>query len=255
VTDVSVRFGGLVAVANLSCRVESSEIVGIIGPNGAGKTTLLNAISGFVRVDRGGRIVFGDEDLLRRPAHVRAELGLGRTFQNLELCPRDSVIDNVLAGAHLRYRTSAVWAMLGWPRDRTESDELAADARRVLRTFRIAEWTDARVADVPYPVKKRVQICRALMGRPAMLLLDEPGSGMTPAEKQQLREMLLELRQTTGIAMLVIEHDVGFLTAMCDRLLALNFGHLIAEGSCEEVTAHKEVVDAYLGTALADGQP
>jgi branched-chain amino acid transport system ATP-binding protein len=157
------------------------------------------------------------------------------------------VIDNVLAGATQRYAVSAVWDFFGSLPARAQEKALREEARNHLAFFEIDGWSDAVVASVPYAVKKRLQICRALMGKPRVLMLDEPASGMSPPEKERLSRALLALHKHASLSILIIEHDVGFLTGMCQRLIALNFGKLLAEGSCAAVTRDPKVIEAYLG--------
>jgi len=230
VRDVSVSFGGLQALVGFECEVQASEIVGIIGPNGAGKTTLLNALSRFVRVNRGARIRFRGYDLLGCRAHKVPALGIGRTFQGPELSSRDTLLDNVLVGGYLRPRPP-------WSR--------RADVRA-------ERWASLKVTEVPYPIQKRAQICRAMLARPRLLLLDEPAAGITAEEKQQIAEALVQLRQRTGVALFVIEHDVGFLSSICQRMIALDFGRKIASGSVSEVVNDPAVRRSYLGESDDD---
>jgi branched-chain amino acid transport system ATP-binding protein len=241
VRDVSVSFGGLQALVGFDCEVEASEIVGIIGPNGAGKTTLLNALSRFVRVNRGARIRFGDHDLLGCRAHKVPVLGIGRTFQGPELSSRDTLLDNVLVGGYLR-------AQPPWSR----RADVRAEAGDLLRAFGMERWASLKVTEVPYPIQKRAQICRAMLGRPRLLLLDEPAAGITAEEKQQMAETLVQLRQRTGVALFVIEHDVGFLSSICQRMIALDFGRKIASGSVSEVVNDPAVRRSYLGESDDD---
>jgi branched-chain amino acid transport system ATP-binding protein len=244
---LSVAFGGLQALSEVSCRLRRNEILGIIGPNGAGKTTLLNAISGFVRCTPGASLRIMGQDAIRLRPFRRSRLGLGRTFQSLELSPLDTVLDNVLAGADVRYSRPAEVDLFGsWP-GRSDERALRDEAIGHLAFFEIDGWRDADVASVPYAVKKRLQICRALMARPQVLMLDEPASGMSATEKEKLSQALLALQRQSGLSMLVIEHDVGFLVGISHRLLALNFGSVLAEGPCASVTRNPRVIEAYLG--------
>jgi branched-chain amino acid transport system ATP-binding protein len=244
---LSVAFGGLQALSDVSCHLANGEILGIIGPNGAGKTTFLNAISGFVRTAPGARLEIFGKDASQLRSFSRSRLGLGRTFQSLELSPRDTVLDNVLAGAAMRYRTSGVWDFLGGIASRAQDRELTQEALEHLAFLEIDGWRHAAVGSVPYAVKKRLQICRALMAKPRILMLDEPASGMSPSEKERLSHALLALHAHTGLSLLVIEHDVGFLTGMCQRLIALNFGKILTDGPCATVIRDPRVIEAYLG--------
>jgi ABC-type branched-subunit amino acid transport system ATPase component len=228
---VSVSFGGVHALSEVDCDVHEGEILGILGPNGAGKTTLLNALSRLVAVGRGAALRFSGRDITRARPHELARLGLARTFQGIELSPADTLLDNVLTGAHVR-------------RGRGARDE----AQALMGTFGIERWSERPARDAPYAVGKRAQICRALLCRPQLLLLDEPAAGMTAGEKDQLREALAGVHRETGVALAVIEHGVGFLTRLADRLLALNFGRVIAAGTVATVVKDPHVIEAYLGT-------
>jgi ABC-type branched-subunit amino acid transport system ATPase component len=236
---ITVTFGGVKALSDVSCRVEASEIVGIIGPNGAGKTTLLNVLSRFTRARDGARVSLGGVDLLRRRPRELARLGLARTFQTPEMSPSSSVWANVLMGAHSRLVTTAS-VRAGRP----EVDE---EAWHFLGVLGIERWARAAMDEVPYATRKRAEICRALLAHPTLLLLDEPASGMSSLEKVQLAQALRAVHDETGAAVLIIEHDVGFLAGLCDRLIALNFGIKIADGSPDEVVGDETVIDAYLG--------
>jgi branched-chain amino acid transport system ATP-binding protein len=236
VRNVSVTFGGLQALVDFECDVEEGEILGIIGPNGAGKTTLLNALSRLVRVGRGASIRFAGHELMKRSAHQVPGLGLGRTFQAPELSSRDTLLDNVLVGGYLRH--PAPWGRMA---------AIRVEAEALLRSFGIDRWARLRTADVPYPVQKRAQICRAMLLRPRMLLLDEPAAGITAEEKRQMADALVGLHQRTGVALFLIEHDVGFLTSICRRMIALDFGRKIASGSVADVINDPAVRRAYLG--------
>lgn len=243
VRNASVSFGGLQALAGVDCEVAPSEIVGIIGPNGAGKTTLLNVLSRLVRVNAGASVEFAGHNVLRRRAHQLAGLGLARTFQGAELASRDTLLDNVLIGAHRRYQSvKRPWGL------RALHTGIRADAEALLHTFGIEQWGGLAAKDAPYPIQKRAQICRAMLSRPTLLLLDEPAAGISADEKGQMRDALLEAHRNTGVALLIIEHDVSFLTSMCQRMIALNFGRKIAGGPVAEVIRHPAVVESYLGT-------
>ena len=248
VNDVSVAFGGLQALSNVTFDVKAGEILGIIGPNGAGKTTLLNVLSRFTRPAKGARIRLGTTELLSTPADRLVDAGLGRTFQSVELSAADTVLDNVLAGASRAYeRSGLAWCFLGDLRKRAQRDEARDLALSTLDLFGVAQYALQRARDVPYAVQKRTQVCRALMGRPKLLLLDEPASGMEQGEKHELREALMRQHAGSGMSMIVIEHDVSFLTRMCRRMLALDFGKVIAFGTAPEVVGAPAVVSAYLG--------
>jgi branched-chain amino acid transport system ATP-binding protein len=233
---ISVTFGGVKALLDVSCHVERSEVVGIIGPNGAGKTTLLNVLSRLARAADGATVSLDGADLLKRRPRELAVLGLARTFQTPEISASSSVWSNVLMGAHTRFGVRGA--------GRRAVDE---EAWHFLTILRIERWANALMGDVPYATRKRAEICRGLLAHPRLMLLDEPASGMSSPEKQELAEALRVVHGETGTAFLIIEHDVGFLVGLCDRLIALNFGIKIADGRPKDVVADETVIDAYLG--------
>lgn len=243
VRNASVSFGGLKALDDVDFEVGSSEIVGVIGPNGAGKTTLMDALSRLVSLNPGATVRFAGHDLLGCKAHQVAELGMGRTFQGAELSSRDTLLENVLVGGHLRYRAGK------WPwASRAAHAQISATAQGLLRTFGVERWGEVAAKDAPYPIQKRAQICRAMMSRPTLLLLDEPAAGISAEEKRLMTEALLEYHRQSGAALLIIEHDVGFLTSMCHRMIALNFGRKVTSGPVAEVIRHPAVIESYMGT-------
>jgi ABC-type branched-subunit amino acid transport system ATPase component len=248
VTNVSVRFGGLAALRDVTFGVSAGEIFGIIGPNGAGKSTLLNVMSRLIRPTPGARIVFDGHELLGKRPHEVPRLGMGRTYQSIELSPTGTVLDNVLAGATIAYDSNLIWTFLGDFADRRRTADLTETTLAHLARLDILDFAHRPAADVPYAVKKRLQVCRAMMAAPKLLLLDEPASGMDAGEKRLLLDCLKRLHQTSGTTIVVIEHDVGFLASICDSMLALEFGKVLAVGPVAEVTSSPAVIAAYLGT-------
>ncbi len=248
VTDVSVAFGGLRALRDVTFDVARGDIFGIIGPNGAGKSTLLNVLSRLTRPAAGARIVFDGQNLLAKRPHEVSFAGLGRTFQSLEISPNATVLDNVLVGAVTTFASNVIWTFLGDFFDRPHARTLRQAALGHLATLGIDNWAHAKASDAPYAVKKWMQLCRALMTNPKLLLLDEPASGMGATEKSLLQDCLVHLQASTGVTIIVIEHDVGFLASMCTRMLALDFGKVLTVGSVSQVTNSPAVIAAYLGT-------
>jgi len=248
ISNVSVSFGGLSALRDVAMNVEKGEIFGIIGPNGAGKSTLLNVISRFIKPATGAAMTFDKNNILALRAHDMSRIGIGRTFQSIEISPAGTVLENIMAGATLSYRNGVLSTFLGDFQDQQLTHDLKQTALEHMGRLNITEFAERPADDVPYAVKKRLQVCRALMCNPRLLLLDEPASGMDPTEKSLLLDCLRRLHQTTDLTIVIIEHDVGFLSSLCGRLLALEFGKVIATGSVSEVTNSPKVIAAYLGT-------
>ncbi len=247
----SIRFGGVQAADGISIALGEWEIVGVIGPNGAGKTTTFNIITGFYRPDQGS-VWFRGRDVTRWSVHERAAAGMGRTFQNIGLVKGSSVKENLKSAQHLRADYSSVAGMIGLPHTVEAERELTERAEALLEMLGLADLGAARVADLPYGVRKRVELAAVLATDPDVLLLDEPSSGMGPEEAHELGDTLLELRRRFGLSILMIEHHVPLVVRVCDYVYCLNFGQLLAEGSPDEVRRHPEVVRAYLGEAADD---
>ena len=242
VAGLVVRFGGIVALDEVTLRIEPGEVVGIIGPNGAGKTTLFNAICGFVR-PHAGRIDYRGEPLLGTAPHRLARLGIARTLQGLGLWPGLTVQENVVAGS--TRRPGLLSSVLALPHaDRFES-ELAARARDILDRLGIASYAAAYPRTLSYGVQKRVIIARALMAAPSLLLLDEPVSGLSARDIDELAALIAELRTRMSVA--VVEHHLDFVMAICDRVAVLNLGRVIASGTPKEIRDDPQVATAYLG--------
>jgi branched-chain amino acid transport system ATP-binding protein len=248
VEGLTVRFGGVTALHGLDLAVGEFEIVGIIGPNGAGKTTCFNALSGFVR-PAAGRVRFQGRDITRLPVHRRAALGIGRTFQNVGLVKGQRVRENLLTAQHRRATAGPLGGLLGVPAADADDRRLGAAADRWLERLDLRDVAAERAADLPYGVLKRVELAAVLATEPSLLLLDEPTSGMGPEESEAFGDLLLELRVELGLTILVIEHHVPLVSRLCDHVLCLSFGELLAEGTADEVRADPAVVTAYLGSA------
>jgi branched-chain amino acid transport system ATP-binding protein len=248
VQEVGVRFGGIVALDGVSFDVEAGHIVGLIGPNGAGKTTLFNCLSGLYACGR-GRIVFGEQELARVPRHRIAALGIGRTFQNLALFRTMSVLENVMVGCHSRTRTGFLRNALRTPRVRSEERETEAKSRELVHLLELDAVANARVADLPFGTQKRVELARALAAEPKLLLLDEPASGLNHEEVTSLGSLIRTIRDRLRLTVLLVEHHMSLVMSISDRVVALNFGRKIAEGTPSEVRAHPELIKAYLGAA------
>ena len=248
VQDVCVRFGGIVALDGVSFDVARGQIVGLIGPNGAGKTTLFNCISRLYECDS-GEILFGERALRSTARHGIAALGIGRTFQNLALFGSMSVLDNVMVGHHCRTRGGFFANALRLPRAAREDRAIAEKARTLVAALGLESVAAARVADLPFGTQKRVELARALAAEPKLLLLDEPASGLNHEEVSHLGALIRDLRERFRLTVLLVEHHMGLVMSISERVVALNFGRLVAQGTPAEVREHPELVKAYLGTA------
>ncbi len=248
VRDVGVRFGGIVALDGVSFDVAPGQIVGLIGPNGAGKTTLFNCLSRLYECDRGD-ILFASRSLLAVPRHGIAALGIGRTFQNLALFRTMSVKQNVMVGRHCRTRSGFLRNALRSPGVGVEERATAQKCDELIRLLDLDAVADRTVADLPFGTQKRVELARALAAEPQLLLLDEPASGLNHEEVGALGALIRSIRDRLRLTVLLVEHHMSLVMSVSDRVVALNFGRKIAEGTPAEVRAHPEVVQAYLGTA------
>ncbi|MGZ4648788.1 MAG: ABC transporter ATP-binding protein, partial [Blastococcus sp.] len=246
VQDLSIRFGGLQALSELSLTVNEFEIVGLIGPNGAGKTTAFNCITGFYKADTGS-VVYRGQDVTRTPPHKKAAMGFGRTFQNVGMVKSSTVLDNLKTAQHARVRYDVAAGLLGTARVASEERALEAKADAILELLGLEDVRDKRVGGLPYGTLKLLELGCALATEPDILLLDEPSSGMGPEESHALGDRLLALRQAFGLTMLLIEHHVPLVLSVCDHVYVLNFGQLLAEGEPTVIQTHPEVVAAYLG--------
>ncbi len=248
VQDVGVRFGGIVALDGVSFEVGPGEIVGLIGPNGAGKTTLFNCLSRLYECDRGG-IFFDGTPLARVARHRIAALGVGRTFQSLALFRSMTVLENVMVGRHCRTRSGFLRNALRTPGVRAEERGTEAKARELVALLELEAFADVPVGALSFGTQKRVELARALAAEPKLLLLDEPASGLNHEEVTVLASLIRSIRDRLRLTVLLVEHHMTLVMSISDRVVALNFGRKIAEGSPLEVCAHPDVIKAYLGGA------
>jgi branched-chain amino acid transport system ATP-binding protein len=246
ITSLSLSFSGLRALADVSFNVAEGEIVGLIGPNGAGKSTLLNCISRLYRPER-GQIRFAGTDLLDRKIHEVAAMGIRRTFQNLELFREASVRENVTLGLVYRRKSNLLSEFLDLPASRAMRRAAVEEANRIIESCGLCDVADVPVFNLPYGLQKSIELARALAGRPKLLLLDEPAAGMNPEESRRVAETVRRLRDHDGITVLLIEHDMRVVMTVCDRVVVLDHGEKIAEGSPAEVRRAPAVIKAYLG--------
>jgi len=245
-SDVSMFFGGLVAVNRVTTDVHESQIKGLIGPNGAGKTTLFNLISGIYTPTTGDITFQGDSIVGRMPNRVAA-LGITRTFQNVRLFSTMSVLENVMVGRHLHAKSGFLEAALRRASVRREESEIVATAAALLEQVGLAERAAEKATDLPFGLQRTLEIARALATEPSMLLLDEPAAGLNAAERRSLASLIREIRDD-GTTILLVEHDMEFVMGLVDELLVLDHGSAIAEGTPAEIQADEQVIAAYLGT-------
>jgi len=244
---LELAFGGIRALADVSLRAPAGGITAVIGPNGAGKTSLFNAISGFYRPS-GGTIRFDGADITRVPAHARAALGIARTFQNVALFRGMTVLDNIKLGGHHRLASGPLAAMWYLGKAAGEESRLRAEIERdVIDFLEIDHIRGQRIDALPYGLQKRVELARALAMRPKLLLLDEPVAGMNREETEDMARFILDVQEERGLAVMLIDHDMGMVMDVSSHVVVLNFGKVIAAGTPAEVRASPAVIEAYLG--------
>lgn len=244
--NLSVSFGGVKAVRDLSFAVEPGEVFSIVGPNGAGKTTVFNLISRIYDVDEGA-IAFDGQDITGLPAHGIAELGIARTFQNTELFERETVLKNLLIGCHVHRRSNLLSELFFLPSVRRGELALRESVEDVIDLLDLQSYRDKPISELPFGARKMVEIARALCLRPRLLLLDEPSSGLNPEETEDLSFWLEDINEELGVTVMMVEHDMNLVSRASNRVLAMADGALITIGSPSEVQGHPQVQRAYLG--------
>ena len=252
VNGLAIRFGGLVAIEDMTLEVREGEVLSLIGPNGAGKTTAFNAITGYLP-PAGGEILYRGTRLNGLKPNQIAELGVVRTFQKTSVFGGRTVLDNILIGLHLRSKQRPLAIILGLPSVAREERELEAEARRILEFIGLAARVDEIGSALPYGEQRLLEIAIALAAKPDLLLLDEPVSGMNPAETASFMKKLAEIR-SLGVTVLLVEHDMKMVMGVSDRIVCLNQGRIIAHGTPAEIRRNPEVIRAYLGERYARAQ-
>ena len=246
-SDVTLRFGGVRALSEVSFTVAQDELLAIIGPNGAGKTSIFNCLNGVYRPQLGSIRLEGTELIGKRPARIAA-LGVARTFQNLALFTNLDVVDNLMLGRHHLMRTGFVTGALWWGRAKSEEVEHRRRCEEIIDLLELQLYRKDRVGSLPYGIKKRIELGRALCMDPKVLLLDEPVAGMNLEETEDMARYILEVREQLGISMVLVEHDMHMVMDIADRVVVLDFGQVIAAGRPEEIQSDRRVIEAYLGT-------
>ncbi|GHU65287.1 ABC transporter ATP-binding protein [Clostridia bacterium] len=246
INDLGIQFGGLTALEHVTFSLDPGEIVGLIGPNGAGKTTVFNLITG-IYAPTTGSVYLGGTKLNGRRTFRIFQSGVARTFQNIRLFKKLTVLDNVRIAAHNQMKYNPLTGALRLPEYWREEADITAKSMSMLDTFGLAEHADTIASSLPYGQQRRLEIARALISGPKLLLLDEPAAGMNPTETQALMTTIRQVRNRFGVAILLIEHDMRLVMGICERLVVLDYGQVIAKGTPAEIRANERVVKAYLG--------
>jgi branched-chain amino acid transport system ATP-binding protein len=259
IDHVTLRFGGVVSLNDVSMTMHRGEILAVIGPNGAGKTSLFNSLTGVYTPQEGRITVSGRQgdppvEVIGKKPHTVSHLGVARTFQNIRLFPALTALENVKIGIETRQKSGAVSSMLGLPRQRREEKQSTRDAYELLEDVGLVDRANDLAGSLAYGEQRRLEIARGLGTNPGVLLLDEPAAGTNPVEKRDLAELISRIRTERGVSVLLIEHDMKLVMSVADRIVVLNFGEKIAEGTPQGIQRDPAVVAAYLGTSAEDAE-
>ncbi|HRF96113.1 MAG TPA: ABC transporter ATP-binding protein [Aggregatilineales bacterium] len=246
VHDISLSFGGIKALQHVDFKVHEGEIFAVIGPNGAGKTSLINSINGFYHPQQGS-IIYEGQNITKQPAYKRAQLGISRTFQNIALYTNMTALDNLMAARHLHMKSNMLTGALFWGPAKKEEIEHRQKVEEIIDFLEMEHVRKTVVGNLSYGLRKRVELGRALALEPTMLLLDEPMAGMNVEEKEDMARFILDIHERQSMTIMLIEHDIGLVMDISDRIVALDFGMKIAEGTPEQIRNDDAVIKAYLG--------
>lgn len=246
IKNLSIVFGGLTAVSDVSFYINEGEIFGLIGPNGAGKTTLFNMVTG-VYVPTSGDVVFDGKSIAGKKTFVINNAGISRTFQNIRLFKEMTAIDNILLAMNRQTNYNVFQSLLSTPKYRKEEKRVRGLAMQLLEFMGIEEYAEYKAMNLPYGQQRKLEIARALASNPKLLLLDEPAAGMNPTETAELAEIVRRIREKLGVTILLIEHDMSFVMTLCERIVVLDYGKLIANGKPQKIKDDPRVIAAYLG--------
>lgn len=251
VSDISIRFGGIQALSGVTFEVNEGQVFGLIGPNGAGKTTVFNVLSRIYKPDSGA-ITFNGKNLIKTAPHNVPTLGVARTFQNVIIFPVMNVLDNVLVGGHSWMSTSPLLSMIRWPSVQRDEKKARERAHMLLDYLNLTSVTERGAGELPFPTRKRIELARALMSEPKLLLLDEPAGGLTHQEVTELGGLITRIRKDFSVTILLVEHHMALVMGICEHICALDFGRKIAEGGPHQIQNDPAVIHAYLGEAAED---